>query len=165
MLGLRNENFKHLDLTGSQEKLNYIPYNLLVEVNETLEELILSNNNFPKLGTKSEDEIPNKNVFPTMENLLVLELDFCMINWIREEAFDNFPLLTNLSLKHNKLESIPPAVYLDSLEHLKISWKIDSYQKEKQELKLPPNFSEGKLSNLKSLSFGHYKFTSKIRLP
>ena len=161
-LGLQNENFKHLDLRGNHEELNYIPYNLLVEVRDTLEVLILSNNHFAKIGNKSEDIQPNQNIFPTMENLLFLELDYCNIKWIRDGAFDNLPLLKNLSLKHNFLDSIPPAIYLHSLEHLQISGTIQSGQSSKQDFKLPSNFSQGKLSQLKSLSFGHFLFPFPI---
>jgi len=164
MLGLRNENFKHLDLRGNHNELNHIPYNLLVEVQETLEELILSYNSFQKIGAKSGDQEPSQNIFPRMDSLVVLELDSCKIDWIRDGAFDNLPLLKNLSLRNNNLDSIPPAVKLNSLESLKISGFIDPNQRDKKEFRLQPNFSEGRLSNLKSLSFGHYKINTKSKI-
>ena len=98
VLGLQNDNFQQLDLQGTNDELQTIPYNLLLEVKSTLETLILSHNHFEKLGEKvgaSSNHQTNKNIFPRMEKLLSLELDNCHIINIRAGAFDGFPILRN----------------------------------------------------------------------
>ena len=109
ILGLQNEHFTHLDLKGttsnSQPQLTKIPYNLLTEVGTTLEVLILSHNHFNRIGNRGDvysslGSESNENVFPRMETLISLELDACYINSIEKHAFDGFPQLKHLSLKH-----------------------------------------------------------------
>ena len=173
ILGLQNDKFKHLDLRGGNiDELHSIPYYLLEEVKSTLESLVLSNNHFDKIGhtgVEYYEDIQNMstnsmtmsfNIFPAMERLLSLELDSCKIKNIWIGAFDEFPKLEHLSLKHNLLVTVPAAAYLPSLQSLEISGLP---QTPKQEFELFRHMFLDRIPNLKSLVFGHFRFASEIK--
>ena len=116
-LGLNNGKLSRLDLSSSN--LNAIPFNLLLEVQQTLTGLDLSNNFFSKVGGTGK----TCHALPLMPRLEVFKLSNCMITDIEDKAFKNLPSLIELNLKDNEMNGIPKAVLLPQLQRLSIGMK------------------------------------------
>lgn len=97
---------------------NYIfelPYGLLEDMNETLQELDFSRNLLIEM-----------NYFPMLTKLKTLYLDDCSIQTIAQDTFKHLIGLERLSIKRNRFVTLPGALILPSLKSLFLSGDDDN---------------------------------------
>lgn len=117
-LNLRSNLLKHIPTDALSSTINLNPpvkfYNIFPDKTSQLKYLDLAQNDMRSI----EDES-----FPSMSNLMELNLEASSIIELHDKAFEGLNNLVSLNLNHNQLPGIPSASFrpLRSLKYLKLS--------------------------------------------
>lgn len=113
-------------------------------------------NNLKSIGDSNIFNVEKKNCFPRMLKLKTLDMRYCNLEFIEENAFVQLESLSKLIVSHNKLRKISISAFSASnkLQHLDLSYNFDL-------VKVNENTSTERMEAFRSLVNGLF-FQTKL---
>ncbi|XP_017864395.1 PREDICTED: toll-like receptor 13 [Drosophila arizonae] len=110
--------------SAAYNSLNAVPFQTLNTMSKSLKYLSLQGNQFAALNHDVEEQSIAWATFPSLPNLLELEISNCSIEYVSREAFKNIKNLRKLFISNNKIMTIDfdTFYYIPKLQYLDLSF-------------------------------------------